>query len=248
MWVRAGLALVGSALACTACAGASAAQHPATSPHTAAVRRDSAPTAAAIRKAVAWRIPARPHGRGAYLMARVPRTLHTRFGAVKPKTQFGQPVWVPVVRYHGVRGALLVPLGPSGRIVRVNLRRMPLRWTRTRVVVNLALSRISVLRGRRRLGAFPIGQGTPETPTPVGRFFVTDRLIFPPGSPYTPFAFGLSARQTHLAPTWIGGNQIAIHPGPLGHVSNGCIHVPLGAIALLRKVAPLGTLVIVRRG
>jgi len=246
MWVRVGLTLVGTALACAACAGASAAQHPASVHHATAVRQDSAPPAAAIRKAVGWRVPARPSGRGAYLMARLRHTLHTRFGPVKPKTRFGQPVWVPVLRYHGARGALLVPLGPSGRIVHASLRRMPLRWTRTRVVVNLALSRITVLRGRRRLGSFPIGQGTSETPTPVGRFFVTDRLIFPPGSPYTPFAFGLSARQTRLASTWVGGDQIAIHPGPLGRVSNGCIHVPLLAIALLRSAAPLGTIVTVR--
>ena len=61
-----------------------------------------------------------------------------------------------------------------------------------------------------------------------------------------PYALGLSAKQTHLAPTWIGGDQIAIHPGPMGAVSNGCIHATLAAITLLRRVAPLGTLVIVR--
>jgi hypothetical protein len=243
MWVRVGLALVAGAIACTACAGATAATHPTAAPRTAAVAGDSSQPAAAIHRA--WRIPARPHGRGAYLIARLRRPLQTSFGTVKARTRFGQPVWVPVLSHRGARAKVLVPLGASGRIVHVNLRRMPLRWTRTRVVVDLALARITVLRGHRRLGSFPIGQGTPETPTPTGRFFVTDRLIFPPGSPYTPYALGLSARQTHLAPTWIGGNQIAIHPGPMGDVSNGCIHVPLLAIALLRRVAVLGTLVTV---
>jgi hypothetical protein len=221
-----------------------AAGHPGSVRHLAAVLRGSAPKSSAA--AVAWHVPARPRGRGAYLMARVRRPLKTPFGTVGTKTHFGQPVWVPVLRHRGVHGALLVPLGPSGRIVHANLRRMALRWTRTRVVVNLAISRLSVLRGRRVLGSFPIGKGTSATPTPVGRFFVTDRLLFPPGSPYTPYALGLSAKQTHLAPTWVGGDQIAIHPGPMGDVSNGCIHATHPAIDLLRRVASLGTLVIVR--
>jgi hypothetical protein len=220
--------------------------HPGSGRHLEAALRRSTPKPAAART-VAWHVPARPRGRGAYLMARVGRPLRTPFGIVRTKTHFGQPVWVPVLHYHGVHATLLVPLGPSGRAVHANLRRMALRWTRTRVVVNLALSRLTVLRGRRLLGSFPIGQGTPATPTPVGRFFVTDRLVFPPGSPYTPYALGLSAKQTHLAPTWIGGDQIAIHPGAMGIVSNGCIHATLQAVALLRRVVPFGTLVIVRR-
>jgi L,D-transpeptidase catalytic domain len=222
-----------------------AAGHSGSVRHLAAVLRGSAPKSAAA-PAVAWHVPARPRGRGAYLMARVRRPLQTPFGTVTTKTHFGQPVWAPVLRHRGVHGTLLVPLGPSGRIVHANLHQMPLRWTRTRVVVNLAISRLSVLRGRRVLGSFPIGQGTSATPTPVGRFFVTDRLLFPSGSPYAPYALGLSAKQTHLAPTWVGGDQIAIHPGPMGDVSNGCIHATFPAIDLLRRVAPLGTLVIVR--
>lgn len=243
-WV--GLTLVAGALACAAYAGAMAIGHPVTVRHLEAVLRDPAPPASAAGRAVGWHVPARPRGPGTYLMARVRRPLETRFGTVPVKTHFGQPVWVPVLRHRGERATLLVPLGPSGRVVHADLRRMPLRWIRTRVVVNLALARLTVLRGRRPLGSFPIGEGTSATPTPVGRFFVTDRLIFPAGSPYAPYALGLSARQTHLAPTWIGGDQIAIHPGPMGAVSNGCIHATLPAITLLRRVAPLGTLVIVR--
>lgn len=222
-----------------------AAGHSGSVRHLEAVLRGSSPKPAAARTAT-WHVPARPRGRGAYLMARIRRPLRTPFGTVTAKTHFGQPVWVPVLRHRGAHATVLVPLGPSGRIVHANLRRMPLRWTRTRVVVNLADSRLTVLRGRHLLGSFPIGQGTSATPTPVGRFFVTDRLVFPAGSPYTPYALGLSAKQTHLAPTWIGGDQIAIHPGPMGAVSNGCIHTTLQATLLLRRVAPLGTLVIVR--
>ena len=179
-------------------------------------------------------------------MARLRRPLHTRFGVVHAKTQFDGPVWVPILRHRGAQAALLVPLRPYGRVVHADIRALQLRWSRIHVVVDLTTSRLTIYRGRRAVGAFPVGQGTALTPTPTGRFFVTDRLQFGPGSPYFPFALGLSAHQTHLSPTWIGGDQIAIHPGPMGHVSNGCIHVGPAAIRVLRRIAPLGTYVIVR--
>jgi hypothetical protein len=106
-----------------------AAGHPGSVRHLEAVSRGSAKSSPA--RTVAWHVPARPRGRGAYLMARVWRPLRTPFGTVTTKTHFGQPVWVPVLRHRGVHGILLVPLGPSGRRVHANLRRMPLRWTLT---------------------------------------------------------------------------------------------------------------------
>src|SRR6478672_2756654 len=60
--------------------------------------------------------PAPAHG-PAYLVAELRRPLHTRFGTVSARSQFGQPVWVPVMRHHRARGRLLVPLGKRGRIV-----------------------------------------------------------------------------------------------------------------------------------
>jgi hypothetical protein len=241
MGFRVWVAAVVVACVSTACVGSSAADH-----HP-AVLQDAAPPSAHAPAAKVWSVPARPSGHGAYLMAKLRRPLHTRFGGVGAKTQFGEPLWVPVLARHGTRAAVLLPVGPRSRVVHLDLRSLVLRWSRTRVVVDLARARMRVLRGRRTLGSFPIGHGTPATPTPVGRFSVTDRVRFPVGSPYAPFALALSAHQTHLAPTWAGGDTIAIHPGPMGPISNGCIHVGLPAIMLLRRVARLGTLVIVHQ-
>jgi L,D-transpeptidase catalytic domain len=240
VWVVVGVAVV----LCSGCAGgrssAPSGAHPA-----GAVAAD-VPAPIQPVAATAWHAPARPRGPGAYLMARLRRPLHTRFGLVRAKTQFDGPVWVPVLSHRGPQASLLVPVRPFGRVVHADVRSLALRWSRIRVVVDLGMSRLTIFRGHRPLGAFPVGQGTALTPTPTGRFFVTDRLQFGFGSPYFPFALGLSAHQTHLAPTWIGGDQIAIHPGPMGHVSNGCIHVGAAAIGILRRIAPLGTYVIVR--
>ena len=100
--------------------------------------------------------------------------------------------------------------------------------------------------GRRKLGSFPVGKGSPSTPTPTGRFFVTDRLRFGQGSPYAPFAVGLSAHVAQLPASWLGGDQVAIHFGAMGAVSHGCIHAGLDAIRLLERRVPLGSLVIIK--
>ena len=247
MVLRVWVAVVLAVLLCSACAGGgSRKEASAKAPVTAVVAADGAAPLPPVA-AQAWRVPARPHGAGAYLMARLRRPLHTRFGVVHAKTQFDGPVWVPILSHRGSHASLLVPLRPYGKVVHASVRSLQLRWSRIRVVVNLATSRLVIVRGHRAVGAFPVGQGTALTPTPTGRFFVTDRLQFGLGSPYFPFALGLSAHQKHLSPTWIGGDQIAIHPGPMGHVSNGCIHVGPAAIRVLRRIAPLGTYVIVRR-
>lgn len=245
MVLRVWVAVVLAVLACSACAGGSSKEAAGKQP--AAIVAADGPAPAQPVAAQAWHVPARPHGAGAYLMARLRRPLHTRFGLVRAKTQFDGPVWVPILSHHGAQASLLVPLRPYGRVIHADVRSLQLRWSRIHVVVNLATSRLVIFRGRRAVGAFPVGQGTALTPTPTGRFFVTDRLRFGLGSPYFPFALGLSAHQTHLSPTWIGGDQIAVHPGPMGHVSNGCIHVGPAAIRVLRRIAPLGTYVIVRR-
>ncbi len=239
-----GAALV-VACVCSACAGATAAPVPAVAP-AGTVLRDAPVPSAGPSHPTRFSVPVRPRGSGAYLMARLRRPLHTRFGVVRPKTRFGDPVWLPVLAHHGQRATVLVPVRPRARPVQISLGTLALRWTRIRVVVDLAGSRLAVLRGSRTLGSFSIGHGTAATPTPVGRFFVTDRLRFPVGSPYAPLAFALAAHQTHLAPGWPGGDLVAIHPGAMGAVSNGCIHVDLAALALLRRVVPLGTLVTVR--
>jgi L,D-transpeptidase catalytic domain len=233
------------AIACTACAGATAAPVPSAAPPP-TVLRDVRVSDAGPSHPTSFHVPARPRGAGAYLMVRLRRPLHTRYGTVRPKTQFGDPVWLPVLGRRGSRATVLAPVRPEARAVPISLGTLALRWTRIRVVVDLARGSLAVLRGSHTLGSFPIGHGTPETPTPVGRFFVTDRLLFPAGSPYAPLAFALAAHQTHLAPGWPGGDLVAIHPGPMGPVSNGCIHVDLRALSLLRKVAALGTIVTVR--
>jgi lipoprotein-anchoring transpeptidase ErfK/SrfK len=133
----------------------------------------------------------------------------------------------------------------------VRLAQYEKRWTQIHVTVSLHLMQLSVWRGRHVIGRFPMADGSSATPTPTGRFVVTDRVDFPAGSVYGTFALGLSAHQLHQLPAgWPGGNQIAIHgtndPGSIGSsASLGCVRVGAAALALLKRTVPLGAPVVV---
>jgi L,D-transpeptidase catalytic domain len=174
---------------------------------------------------------------------RLRHPLRTGHGLVLPRTPLGTPTWLLVTRRRGRHARVLVPFA-GGATAPLDLRGAALRWTSMRVRVDVRRLRLAVYRGAHLLGRFAIAAGSPATPTPVGRFTVTDRVRFAPGGPYGPFALGISARQRHLPSDWTGGDQVAIHgtddPTSLGNrVSLGCIRVPDAALPLLRRV-PLG--------
>jgi L,D-transpeptidase catalytic domain len=188
--------------------------------------------------------------RGAFLIGRVLSPLHTSAGLILPRTPLGDDTWLLILRHRGDRGVALVPTKGEPRPAAVNLAKLQLRWTRIRITVHLSRLRLVVRRGTHLLGAFPIAAGTPSTPTPTGRFSVTDRIIFPHPSTYGSFALGLSARQTHLVPGWTGGDQVAIHgtdhPETIGtYASLGCIRVSEAALRVLRRAVPLGAPVVI---
>jgi len=97
-----------------------------------------------------------------------------------------------------------------------------------------------------------VGVGASDSPTPTGRFAVTDKLA---GGRFSA-AYGccilaLSAIQTNLPAGWSGGDRVAIHgtlsPSDFGQaVSAGCIHAPDADLRYLMRVVPLGTPVVIR--
>ena len=95
--------------------------------------------------------------------------------------------------------------------------------------------------------SFQVGIGAPGTPTPVGRFAVTDKLN---GAAYSAVygccILALSAHQTHLPSGWTGGDRIAIHGGSIaGAVSTGCLHASTAALRYLMRLVPLGARVVI---
>jgi lipoprotein-anchoring transpeptidase ErfK/SrfK len=115
---------------------------------------------------------------------------------------------------------------------------------------------IQVLQGQHRLRLYkgkkvvvdtPAAIGTSDTPTPGGRYYLTELLQAPnPNGAYGPYAYGLSGYSTTL--TEFNGRDpiIGIHgtnePKLLGtSVSHGCVRISNDMITRLAKMLPLGT-------
>jgi hypothetical protein len=195
---------------------------------------------------------ARPR-RGATIVVRArPRgAVVARVGAT---TEFGSPTTLAVAKRRGHWLGVITTHVGNGRLGWVNEARSRLRISHTRVVLKLDLSarRLVVRRGGKVLRRITVGVGRPSSPTPVGRFAVTDKL---PGARYSS-AYGccilaLSARQTSLPAGWRGGDRIAIHgtndPSSIGAASSaGCPHASAADMRFLFRVVPLGAPVVVR--
>ncbi|MCI0632727.1 MAG: L,D-transpeptidase [Actinobacteria bacterium] len=159
--------------------------------------------------------------------------------------------WVLRVSPDGRFG--LVPVPYAGEAVTGWLRLRGLRTSTTRISVHADLSahRLSIRRGDHVIFSARTATGAASTPTPTGRYVVSDRVPFSTGSVYGTFAFGLSGIQTRLPAGWTGGNQLAIHgtndPSSIGRsASYGCLRVSERVLDRLRPLLRLGTPVLIR--
>jgi lipoprotein-anchoring transpeptidase ErfK/SrfK len=117
------------------------------------------------------------------------------------------------------------------------------------VHVDLSEHRLTVEKRGQVLFGTRTATGTSSSPTPVGDYFVTDRIPFSGGYLGT-FAFGISGIQPRLPAGWSGGNQLAIHgtndPSSIGtSASAGCMRVSERTLDRLKPLLRLGTPVIV---
>src|SRR5205814_2129577 len=122
----------------------------------------------------------------------------------------------------------------------------------TQIVIHVRAARLELFRAGRVVFRSPISPGAPDTPTPVGRFYVTERLkTGNPNGPWGPAALGTSAFSPVLK-SWVGGGPIGIHgtddPTAIGRpVSHGCIRLPNEAMKRLFALVPAGTPILIRR-
>ena len=149
-------------------------------------------------------------------------------------------------------GRVVVPY--SARRAAGWIRIQGLKFRRTPISVHADLSevRIVVKRLDEKIFSVMAATGTPESPTPTGRYFVTDLAPFEAGSPLGSFAFGISGIQPNLPAGWTGADQLAIHgtndPSSIGtRASAGCLRVSEGALDRMKPLVDLGTPVIIRR-
>jgi hypothetical protein len=195
------------------------------------------------------------HVRGGGVVALHARPFGPVVSRVGAQTQFGSRRAFGVLTTR--RGRWLAVTEPGvgrNRVVWVDARAGGLRYSRTPLELDVDLSQrtLTVRRGATVLRRTSVAVGASDSPTPTGRFAVTDKLA---GAGYSP-AYGccilaLSAIQTNLPAGWAGGDRIAVH-GTLSAsdfgraVSAGCVHARDGDLRWLMRVVPLGTPVVIR--
>lgn len=162
-------------------------------------------------------------------------------------TEFGSRTTFAVTGIRGRWAEVISPLVANG--VRGFVRRSEVKLSRVRVALDVDLSarRLRVWRGGVIVRRVEIAVGAAASPTPIGRFAVTDQLTGFNTSAYGCCILALSGHQTNIPPGWTGGDRLAIHGGGgLGSaVSTGCLHAGEGDLRWLLRRVPLGTQVVI---
>jgi lipoprotein-anchoring transpeptidase ErfK/SrfK len=142
----------------------------------------------------------------------------------------------------------VLPNGTTGWIPRRTLGGN--NFVRTHLVVDLKRLTATLYDNGRAIFRAPVGVGTPEAPTPKGRFYIRNKLTKFRSRFYGPLAFGTSARSA-VVTDWPAGGYVGIHgtdrPELLpGRVSHGCIRMRNADIVKLARLLPFGTPLTIR--
>lgn len=165
-----------------------------------------------------------------------------------PGTEWGSQRNFWVERHRGDWLGAPAPELPNGRLAWIK-RTSALRISSTpySITADLSRRRVSLRRGRRVVHSFPVAVGAPGSPTPPGRYSVTDGLVTRGLERYYGCCvLALSGHQENLPAYWIGGDRIAIHGTGSDGTTAGCLRASDADLVALFRVVPLGTPVIIR--
>ena len=167
------------------------------------------------------------------------------------RTRWGSLTVFSVVKRRGEWAGVTTHKVPNGELgwIRLDPSRLRSGWTPVEVHVDLSERRATLIEEGKVVRSFPVTIGAPGSPTPTGRFAVTDTFRGNLNKSYGCCALALSATQPSVPSGWFGGNRIAIHgtTGPLGvAASHGCVRARDRDVSMLVNRAGLGTPVFIR--
>ncbi|MEA2431670.1 MAG: hypothetical protein QOI19_2143 [Thermoleophilaceae bacterium] len=173
-----------------------------------------------------------------------------RLGLLPMRTEWGSPRVMPVIRSEGPWLRVLADVaGRRSAWVLASGGALSLRAQRYALVASRSRGTLTVFDRGRAERTIQVAFGASVSPTPVGRFAVTDRLSGAGyGGAYGCCILALNGHQPHLPPGWTGGDRVAIHATerPALSPSSGCVVGTDADLRYLMRRAPLGTPVTIR--
>jgi hypothetical protein len=161
------------------------------------------------------------------------------------RTEYGSLQTVGVAQTRGNWVGVIstaLPNGVLGWVRRNELNLRPIAWS---ITISLSARQLVLSRGGVVMRRVSVGIGSAGSPTPVGRYVVTDHID---PADYGTSAYGccilaLSGHQPHPPAGWDPNRdwRLAIHGGAPGAVSAGCVHADEATLRYLMRMTPLGT-------
>jgi lipoprotein-anchoring transpeptidase ErfK/SrfK len=166
--------------------------------------------------------------------------------ALTDTTEFDSPTVLSVAERRGNWAGVPTAELPNGKLgwVKLDSDGIKIDSVGQSIVLDLSSMTGKLYRGSDLERKWQIGIGAPATPTPTGRFSITDEIVGGLNPTYGCCAIALSATQPNLPAGWTGGDRIAIHGTslPLGAAnSTGCAHSGEDDLRALIDGVPLGT-------
>ena len=171
---------------------------------------------------------------------------------VRSFTRFGGRPALSVVREEGAWLGLATPELANGRLGWVRREAVRISLTRVSLVADLSERTLTLRVGERAVRTIRVAVGASSTPTPPGRYAVTDKF---PGSLFGSYlgccVLALSGHQPNLPPGWEGGDLLGIH-GTYADwtvglpMSAGCLRAEDADMRFLMKRVPVGAPVFIR--
>lgn len=168
-------------------------------------------------------------------------------------TEFGSDRNFWIVRRRGPWLGVTTDALPNGRLgwVRDDDSRIRIGHSPWWIRADISDRVVKLWRGNRVVHRFSVSVGAPGSPTPPGRYSVTDGLTTRGLEQfYGCCVLALSGHQPNLPSGWIGGDRMAIHgtPARIGVAnSSGCLRASDRDMQALFRRVPLGTPVLIRR-
>jgi lipoprotein-anchoring transpeptidase ErfK/SrfK len=137
-----------------------------------------------------------------------------------------------------------IPMRPNGTYGWILANTVSLSPTAGQIVINLATRKIDLYWHGKHVYHAGVAIGAPGRETPIGHYFVAARFV-----PYHDTFLGVFAVETSAyskLTEWPGGGVVGIHgtslPQLIGQaVSHGCVRVVNSTAEKLKRYAPLGT-------